>query len=177
MANKIPDNFKTNLILLCNDMKDIISPIYEKGLININPDVIGFVSAFLNNYDTNQLFNNFILYSCEYWGKIKNKDESFFIDNAKDIFKDLPVDNIDPFKEFFTGNNIEDDDKELIWDYFTSFVKLSIRHVHTTRCPAWKQTDDNYKKVYSKQLYLEVTNLTRMAKDFNIELKWPTKPT
>ena len=176
MASDYPAKFKTNLIQLCNDMKDIIAPIYEKGLTNINPQLIEFVSAFLNTYDTNQLFNNFISYSCDYWGKIKAKDESFFIENAKDIFRDLPVDNIDPFKEFFEGSNIEDEDKDLIWEYFTSFVKLSLRHIHTMRCPAWKENDGNYKKVYSNQVYMEVKNLTRMAKEFDIKLEWPAKP-
>src|SRR5579885_115460 len=92
--------------------------------------------------DKRTLIDNFILYSHMHWGQIKRREEKFFNENAKDVFKDLPLGNVDAFKQLFNlkdekGNFVIDPkDKDVIWDYFQSFVKICIHYIHRHRRPS-----------------------------------------
>ncbi len=77
----------------------------------------------INILSTETLVNQFMSYTDKYTHKILNKDESFFIN-------ELPGDNsfisneINRLSKLWIHNEITEDDKECIWNYFISLVKL-----------------------------------------------------
>lgn len=69
-----------------------------------------------------------------HWDKIYVRNENYFIEHANKIFSKLPMNNVNLFKDLFelkdsNGNQvINENDRNLIWDYFDSFVNISIKY-------------------------------------------------
>lgn len=138
--------FKTNVLSLCDFIGRIISSF--KGKCDIKPEVVSIVSMFLLSADADLIIRTFIT-SCFFyndenkvrinlWDKIKRKDESFFFENADHIFSQLPTKEVGAFKGLFTPNEkgetlISAQHKKILWDYFRSFVKISITYIYNSR--------------------------------------------
>lgn len=89
-------------------------------------------------------------------GQIKAKSDDFFIKNAYKIFGGLPVgkDQINAIGIFFKAkdenNNyvIVKEDRDAIWNYIHSLVKIAIKYVHRQR--GMKISEKSGKPVYKK---------------------------
>ena len=62
--------------------------------------------------------------------KIKAKDESFFLEN-KTLFSELSSDTVLHFKRLWTSNALDNDDREAIWQWFSSFCMLAKKYQKT----------------------------------------------
>ena len=56
--------------------------------------------------------------------KIKKKDESFFL-TSNTIF---PEEDKHKFREMWTSEELQDEDKNVIWKYFNVFIDLALRY-------------------------------------------------
>lgn len=116
-----------------------VSSLHKKNLTTIDPDNIKFVGEFIKTLDNHFLIQEFIKKSHMHWDKIKDRDESFFITHASEVFSFLPKTYISMFTDLFTavdkegkkvvGQNLKDD----IWGIFDAMVKISIRYTHKRR--------------------------------------------
>lgn len=89
---------------------------------------------------TKTIIDNFIKHShLECWDLIKTKNESFFIENAKNVFKSVPAPTIEILKKMFTetdkyGNQIMDQNyRDNIWKVLHNMIKISLKYIHRER--------------------------------------------
>ncbi len=170
--------FHENIVDLTSLMHELISICYDAGKTNINPALVLFAGGLLDSYDKKKMIENFIEYSYDYWEIIHKKNEIFFIENCKDVFKDLPVNHVDAFSVLFQSTNIGglpiiiDEDKNAIWDYFYSLIKICIKYIHLQRGPQIIFHDGKHKKVYNKKVFSNINRLQYYADKFKIKLNW-----
>jgi len=175
---KIPsheERFKINASDLANLIKELILDCKDEGITDINPMLVDLASEFIKAYDDKKLISSFIEKSKDYWIQIYNRDETFFYENVSSVFGELPLNQINAFKILFNNNQknnvITDEDKEDIWSYFDSFIKISIKYIHDVRCPTIVYKDNKMKKVYKNKIFPSIP-LSKYAKLWNIELLW-----
>lgn len=58
---------------------------------------------------------------------IIDKNDDFFVKN-KHLFKGLPDDKISYYAHQLTSDRVDDEDKEMIWKYFHTLIKLAKKH-------------------------------------------------
>lgn len=187
-----PENrFRKNITQLSETLATIIGELQDDGHTFVPPIIIQLITTFLENFDAHTLIRNFIYYSGEHWGMIKKRNEDFFFDHADNIFRDLgdyvpnAQKHINTFKSLFAAKDDNDDflvvqdDRNLIWEYFDSMIKISIKYVHIFKNPTWKvkngKTIRGYNAKYAKNTeFLSNIKASKHAIIWEIELKWPS---
>jgi hypothetical protein len=113
-----------------------------------------------------------------HWDKIKKRDEDFMAQHAFSIFRIVPENNVNAFKDAFLKRDdkgqliIDKEDRDVIWDYLDAFVKIAIQYVHDRREPAFR----NGKYTYHVR-FVDSINTVEHSKKWNIQgkLQWPEK--
>lgn len=177
------ERFQTNIKGVTDFVHGLISECWEKkGIKDINPILIQLAGTYLSSLDKKILIETFIENSYKYWKEIKEHNENFFVENCSKVFSKLPVGqgNIDAFKILFTkkdgdGNYIIDnEDRITIWEYFESFVKISIKYVHRIRdCYLEQDAEGKYKPRYRYNKFPEI-KVRELSKIWAIELEMPS---
>ena len=173
------ERFSTNLIQLSEFVLAIATKSQNKGYNIVDPQVFKIVIAILRQFNKNILIEGFIKRSHKNWQRIKNNDKNFFIENAQDIFKELPSAEVNTFKELFTikdvkGNSIvEKDDEASLWRFFESLVKISIKYVHKKRIPRSRKQGTTTISEYTGN-FLPDLDLEVLSKTWNIRLDFPS---
>ena len=169
------ERFFENMLGLTSFIKVLVEKVSDAGHKIVNPMIIDIAMVILNNYDKNKIIENFILYSHDYWDQIFMKDERFIHENCLIIFQDLPKNHVEAFTHIFLLKNkngefiIDSDDKDIIWEYFSSFIKISIKYIHEKRVCVEKIVDG---KMIPRWLhdYMKHINLQSEAKRWNVKL-------
>lgn len=181
MTSTLPppeDRFHQNVLALTELVHDIVINVHERGFEIVNPNLIGLVNGFLKGYNKTKLIRSFITYSYPHWDQIRIRDSHFFDKNAMEIFRDLPINNVDAFKSLYTlkdknGNDvIADDDREAVWDFFHSLVKIGIKYIHQGRQPAIRTDTHGVKKPIYVAHFFDEIELEKHAKLWNVELEF-----
>lgn len=173
------DRFYQNVVDLIQLIQDLVSTAFNQGYDIINPALVMLGGAFLANYNRVKLIQNFINYSHKhYWDEIHARQESFFDKHAAEIFKDLPVNNVNAFKTLFTLTDrdgthiINRDDRDAIWDFFGCLIRICIKYVHEGRRPSVKtDATGNKTPVYTNHFFDEV-DLEYHAEKWDVKLKF-----
>lgn len=156
-----------------------VSKLYNMGYKTVDPQLVQMVSQIIEIYDKISLIEGFIENSHELcWDSIRKKDEEFFVKNAGQIFKYLPMDKVDLFKDLFqtkdqNGNSvIEQELKDRLWKLFEVMVKISIKYVHKGRSP---YSFNNGKEIISKygNKFYEEIDISYHATQWNVSLDFP----
>ena len=167
------ERFRQNISDFTMLIRELLEDCSRRGKTNIDPNIITVASAFIESYDPKTLLTNFVHYSYPYWDKISKHEEAFFRENCADVFKDIPMDHINAFKELFSEDEqvISDDDKDAMWDYFDSFVKICIKYIHRQRGPKIRDIGKGPQRVYSKNEFPDV-HLQKYAQLWDVKLEW-----
>lgn len=156
-----------------------VSKLYNMGYKTADPQLVQMISQIIQFYDKKLLIEGFIENSHKLcWDSINKRDEEFFIKNAGEIFKYLPMDKVDLFKDLFqtkdqNGNHvIEQDLKNSLWKLFDTMIKISIKYVHKGRKPF---STNNGKEVVSKYsvTFFENVDIAHHATLWNVSLEFP----
>lgn len=141
----------------------------RKGHSIISPLLLSLAGAAIAQYDKRFIIETFINKSHEHWDKIRAHNRNFFIENAADIFSDLPLGNVEAFKKLFTlrdgdgkpiaGEEFEDE----LWSTFESLVKICVNYIHENR-----EMDASGEYAYE---FFEHVDLERHAKTWGMNLK------
>jgi len=172
------ERFHQNVVGLSQLVYDLVSNAYSQGYKIIQPAMVEFASLILNSYDKKTLIETFIKHSHKHWDQIKRREESFFDKNCHDIFKGLPMNNVDAFKKLFTLKNengehvIKQDDRDAIWDFFESLIKISINHIHQNRKPTIKTSNNGTKEPIYTQVYFNDIDLNHHANVWNVKRRF-----
>ena len=167
------DRFVDNMNEFIKLTRELLEKCYNNKKTDMHPIIVDAVYKFLANYDKEKLVYNFISYSEPFWGEIKKRDQNFFTDHYKTVFRDLPEQYVNSFKVLFTAKDdkgnfiVEQEDRDAIWIYFECLIKTCIHHIHDKRKPGWK----NDKKIWTVD-YHGNTKLQTWAKIYNVKLEW-----
>jgi hypothetical protein len=110
---------KTQVLNLVDDLIEICPDDYEIVLIK------GFLDQMV---DEEELMKSFIEHVIPWKNEIQNRDEDFFKNNEH-VFGLLPEAKVKHFKNLWVTNFFDNDDKRVIWDYFTVYIKLATQHM------------------------------------------------
>lgn len=176
------ERFATNTITMAQAVKDGVERLYNAGYRTIDPNMITMVVLVIQSFDKHYLIQGFIENSQQLcWGKIKERDETFFIENAGNIFKYLPTDKVNLFKDLYTTKDatgkcvVSQTLKDQIWDLFDAMIKISIKYVHKHRSPYSYATNDGIVNTYGAEFFEEV-DLKNHSDLWNVKLDFPMRP-
>lgn len=187
--------FKDNMIDMIEFCRTMVVDLTKRKYSVVNPKLIEIGGAYLKeNFDDISLIEGFIFRSVKHWDKIKDRDENFFIQHSNAIFGEkIPIDIIKMFTNLFTMKDntgkpvLHQDDRDIIWEYFESFVRISIKFVHEKRRPFSTEkekvvTDPETGETktikvvvpeYETKAGTSDINLVVLAKRWNVELLYP----
>lgn len=133
------ERFTLNTESLFGLIEELVTSANKQGYNTIEPSLIRFVSTVFKTLDKDYVLKRFISKSHKYWDVIRNRDETFLINNAFTVFEGLTVENINAFKNLLEladedgEKYICDDDKDVIWEHFESLVKISLSYLKEDR--------------------------------------------
>lgn len=168
--------FKDNMIDLIGYIKELLGSLQGKIPGVPNPYLIDLGANYLvSTYDDIKIIEGFIRKSNKHWHKIKIRDENFFIIHSKEIFELVPNEVMDTFVSLFKfrdSNNqivINSDDREVLWKYFDSFVKISIKYIFEKREPFWDTSLDP-KTIAFRVDFERQIRIKKMASEWGVKL-------
>src|SRR5437868_5949819 len=134
------ERFATNAKIMAQAVQESVQRLFNAGYKTVNPGLVAFAVTIISSFDKHYLIQGFIENShATCWDSIKNRDEIFFVENVKDVFKYLPMDKVNLFKDLFctkdvNGNNVVSQSlKDQLWNLFDAMIKISIKYVHKNR--------------------------------------------
>lgn len=163
------ERFMGNIHGLLDVVKDCVETVTSKGFQIISPTLIELAGTVISRYDNKFIIETFINHSYMHWEKIKNREEEFFVVNASEIFSELPLGNVDSFRQLFTlvdkGGKpiINQESRDEMWSMFEALVKVSINYIHENR---EMNTDGEY--AYE---FMEHINIKTEAGRWKMKLK------
>jgi len=189
--------FETNMIHLSELLTEIITKLHQEKKTTLSPLIVSLIGGFIKGFSTKKTLENFIFYSHKNWSQIKNRDEDFFVENADQIFADLKNyvnkadGHVEAFKELFTLKNskgeyeVGTDDRDAIWAFFDSLVKIGIKYLHKVKGPVFIQHNGKKKKAYLNNFSknrkflgeIKISGRSGHAKIWGLSKKlvWPNK--
>jgi hypothetical protein len=175
------ERFATNVDIMARAVHESVTDLFNAGYQTVKPDLIILARTLMAALDKHYLIRGFIENSHKTcWDSIKRRNEKFFIENAGDIFKYLPVDEVNIFRELFTtvdayGSSVVSQDiKDELWDLFDVMVKIAIKYVHKYRNPYSVIVDGEVVNHYATPLYEEI-DIYRHANTWGLKLDFPLR--
>lgn len=178
-APKAPeaDRFMDNTTILIEAIHESVTKLYNEGYKTVNPSIIFIAKCIIGGYNKDYLITGFIKNShSTCWDSIKSRDEVYFAENSGEIFRYLPMDKVNLFKDLFTtkdrnGNSVVSEElKNEIWDIFDAMIKISIKYVHKNRQP---YTDSEENKCYSVE-FLPDVDVEYHSSKWGLNLEFPS---
>jgi len=129
------ERFFMNVEGLFQLISELVNTAYQSGYKVISPYLVNFAGFVLFKLNKDFVLRTFIEKSYKHWDQIRVKDEDFFINHAGQVFAGLPLDEVNAFKELFvlktkSGDRfVSEDDRDAIWEYFESLVRISIHYL------------------------------------------------
>nr|QBK87208.1 MAG: uncharacterized protein LCMAC201_01100 [Marseillevirus LCMAC201] len=114
VINKVLGQLRDQVLNLLDDLLSICPN---------EPDVLLARLFFENQVNPETLMLGFVKWVYPWKGYIKEHNEMYFEENEH-IFGPLPVDKVQYFKDKIKDGTFDDDDKEIIWQYFEVFISL-----------------------------------------------------
>lgn len=115
-------SFKKNLVRLCDDLIEILPN--DTDLLTIR--------IFVNSIPLVEAIENFADITIPYKEKILAKDEEYFLNMNGGMFENLESSKVSKFKDVYLSGKLTDDQKNVIWSYFTTFLKLGLKYRELT---------------------------------------------
>lgn len=129
------ERFFMNVEGLFQLISELVNSAYQSGHKIVSPYLVNFAGFVLFKLDKEFVLKTFIEKSHKHWEQIRVRDESFFVHSAGNVFAGLPLDAVNAFKELFilqqsNGERfVTEDDRDAMWDYFESLVRISIHYL------------------------------------------------
>ena len=117
-------SLKIEVINFIKFIRDILND-EEYHFKNKHSVELMFLETIFNTMSCTDLMNRFIKNVLPYEEQINNKQEEFFIKNAYNIFETLPKEKVQFVHDLFVKDVLQPSDKELVWQYWITFVNLA----------------------------------------------------
>jgi len=174
------ERFAKNAVIMAQAIHESVRKLYNAGYKTVDPSLVAFAAAVISTFEKHFLIQGFIENShntC--WDCIKRRDENFFVENASEIFKYLPIDKVNLFKDLFltkdaNGNSVVPDSlKNQLWDLFDAMVKISIKYIHKNRTPYYYQDNNNIVFNGYKSSFFDEVDINHHASVWGVKLDFP----
>lgn len=174
------ERFAKNTIIMAQAVQECIQKLYMAGYKTVDPNVVAFVVTLISSFDKHYLIQGFIDNShLKCWDSMKRRDEVFFVENSTEIFKYLPMDKVNLFKDLFTTKDaqgvsvISQSLKDQLWTLFDAMIKISIKYIHKNRNPySYQNEKGEVVPAYGASFYDEV-DLQHHAHVWEVKLEFP----
>jgi len=175
------ERFAKNTTIMAQAVQECIQKLYNAGYKTANPTMIALAVSVISSFDKHYLIQGFIENSHKKcWDSIKERDEIYFVANAANIFKYLPLDKVNLFKDLFTTKDVQGISvisqtvKNQLWDIFDAMVKISIKYIHKKRGPYSYVTDTGILTAYSLSFFDDV-DIKYHSTKWGVKLEFPPK--
>ena len=115
---EICEKLKSQVVQLIRDLMSIL-PNEENKLM--------MVFLFFQTCDSQNIMDEFKKWVHPWKVQISDRDMKFFFENDH-VFGPLPSKQLEYMRQKLRDGTIDDDNKEILWDYFNVFVKLMDRY-------------------------------------------------
>lgn len=173
------ERFAKNTIIIAQAVHESIKRLFDAGYKTVDPNLVALAVTVISSFDKHYLIQGFIENShIKCWDSIKRRDEIFFVENASDIFRYLPMDKVNLFRDLYMtkdsqGNSVISQSlRNQIWDLFDANVKICIKYIHKNRAPYSYQSDTGVVCAYGASFFDEV-DLKHHATVWNVKLEFP----
>jgi hypothetical protein len=100
-------------------------------------DLIIFRIFLKDQIDVNTVMSMFIEKALPYKEMIIQRDDNFFLNHCSLIdsmnYSDSNKDRINYFKTLWTSEDVDDDDKKTLWEWFDTFIFLSEKYIKVSQ--------------------------------------------
>lgn len=175
------ERFAKNAGVMVSAVHECVEKLFNAGYKTIDPQIVALAGGLMSSFDKHYLIQGFIENSHEKcWDSIKERSESFFVENASDVFKYLPMDKVNLFKDLFTTKDpqghsvISQSLKDQLWKLFEAMVKISIKYIHKHRQPYSYATQQGIVNAYRSSFFDEV-DLIRHGRVWEVKLEFPSQ--
>lgn len=173
------ERFARNTTIMAQAIHETITKLYNAGYKTVNPMMVEIAVGVISKFDKNYLIQGFISNSHELcWDAINNRNEQYIVANASNIFKYLPTDKVNLFKDLFetkdeNGNSVVSQSmKEQLWDLFDAMVKISIKYIHKRRKPYAYMHDGQLCNAYGESFFDDV-DIAHHVDVWKVNLEFP----
>lgn len=175
------ERFHSVVIDMTQLIYELVDEANQKGYQIVKPSVVSTCGSFLNGYDKVKLIQTFIEYSHINWDQINENNEEFFVNNAKHIFRDLPMggsNHVDTFKLLFTKVDEKDkqvinkEDRKMLWSYFEAMVRICINYIHENRKPSIQVSENGERKPVYRAHFFKDIKIHEHAKKWDVPLEF-----
>ena len=176
------ERFAKNTTIMAQAVQECVQKLYNDGYKTVDPTIVTMAVSLISSFDKHYLIQGFIDSSHDTcWDKVKERSEDFFVNNAGDIFKYLPMAQVNLFKDLFTTKDargvsvISQSLKDQIWQLFDAMIKISIKYIQKGRDPySYQNENGELVNKYGASFYDEV-DLNHHAKVWNVKLEFPLR--
>jgi len=175
------ERFYKNTMVMAQAIYDSIKKLYDAGYKTVQPEMVDLTIRLISAFEKHYLIQEFITNTYDKcWDSIKIRNENFFLTNANDIFKHLPMNEINLFRDLFltkdkNGKSVVSQNlKEELWDLFDTLIKICIKYIHKHRDPYSYSKNDEVVNCYGA-IFFEEVDIDYHAKNWNIKLEYPPK--
>ena len=148
------ERFRANMDAIFDLINELVVKANQQGCTVVSSLMVSLGTIYLKSQNPDELITSFIDRSYLYWDQIHIKDEKFFNENLGTVFSGISKSNSDAFLVLATAKDksgkpiISEEDREGIWTYIRSFVKISIHYIHEKRMPDVIKKEDKLMAVY-----------------------------
>lgn len=175
------ERFQKNAVVLGNLVQKCVEDLNKAGHNSISPMTVQFATTLIGSFDKGFLIQGFIENSHkECWDQIKRRDEDFFVKNAGEIFKMLPTERVNLFRDVFLIRNadgksvVPHESKSQLWDLFDALIKISIKYIHRNRQPYSQNVNGQLKQGYYASFFDEV-DIEYHSDVWKVKLEFPIR--
>lgn len=119
LETQIQQEFRTNLITFLDEL--IVQ-------FPTEPDFIIARLFVKNRVSGDELINTFIRECLPHKQWILEKNDKFFLENNLNIFNEIGKTKVNHFKMLWKSSNLNDEDRNVMWDWFNTFLFLSEKY-------------------------------------------------
>ena len=119
--SSVEDLCKKTILELIDDLKEYVFTESDE-----QSDIM-MVELFFRSKPALEIVYHIIQHILPHEHHITAKNDRFFVDN-KQLFEGLPSQKIGYYTNQLTSDRIDADDKEMIWKYFNTLVKLAKKY-------------------------------------------------
>lgn len=117
-ANDLLDDMKTTILELVDDLSEsVFTSENEQG------DLV-MCKFYVKKLHPERIMKEIVNNVLQYDEMIQKRDEEFFLNN-KSIFAGLPDDRINYYSRKLSSDEIDEDSKSVIWDYFDTITEIA----------------------------------------------------
>ena len=124
MSSKILEDFKNNVKIFVQELMSLLPNESNLILLYIYIDV---------KITKEELINSFIKFCMPYKDQISERNETFFLDFELTDQDETTVNYFNNFKKIWKSDEIDNDDRKTIWDWFELFMKLSEKYLESLK--------------------------------------------